>query len=1194
MKIEQIFQEDINRSINGVIKVDQDDLSVIEQEVREYVITKELKKHFSSFFNFYSESFDTPTHDIGVWISGFFGSGKSHFLKMLSYILENKPVGSSTTVDLFRQKFADDPAAFLPIARSTQGLTETILFNIDVVSMNKDTEAVKRVFAKMFYNHLGYFGENLEVVQLEQFIDSQGKMQEFKQAFAASRGDSWEKCRRSYKFHAKHVCAALVQALGMSEQDAKLCTQGKQNVELSIETLVQDIKQYVDSKPADFRLLFMIDEVGQYIGDNTSLLLNLQSLAENIGSVCKGKVWIICTGQEAIDDIIKVQSDAFSRIQARFKTRLSLSSSSVDEVIQKRVLQKTPAAAQELETVYAANSAALRNLFTFKETQADIKGFASAVDFSVNFPFIPYQFIIMQKVFAEIRRHGNSGKHLSGGERSMLSGFQEAAQKVKEGDEFTLVPFFHFYNTVHSFLDSSIRQVIERADRAAQAEAGLSAYDVDVLKLLYLIRYIDNDIPANIDNIVILMADDIRADKIIMRQQVRESLDRLLAQNYIGRTGDTYNFLTNEEQDIQRAIRNETRVDTATIVQRIAHLIFEDIYTTRKYRYSKEYDFGFDRYVDSVAIGAVSNTTCPGLRFLTVATDSDAKNPMRLLTESVHQAIAVLPESDYFSALEQAEKIRKYIRQRNITALPQSTQNIIRAQQEEANRLDAAAMAELTQAIAHADFYVAGQHLTDRTTDPKAKIENALRYLIDSLYSELGQVQVLAASEDAVHAILAGNAANLQGLEDNQGALALVEDYLALQHAQNLPTSMHDIRSRFSAIPYGWRELDIACLVARLVVAQKATVKYMGATVPATDPKLPDMLLKKSEIGKTLISKRENISSSKIKAVREFLRQYLDVMTVPADEDALVAFILDKFTEVRDHLNGLLAHYAGHSYPGRNLVEAALRAVHHVLDHKADNIALINCIVKTQDDLLDSGEDLQPVESFFNNQRPIFDAAFKLILAIRYDADFINESPEAAAAFAAMQEICFVQPGQKFNYRRIPELNSLSATVQAAHSALLAAKREELHEIVRQCMSAVHLAAGSDLRFRDVLNQADHYYKQKKRDIDSLSTVTLLDGLTAQLVKVKDEALERIERISRPVQPQPTPPKPAPGGGSAPTPPTPKPAPPVPQKTYRTVNRAVFFPTRKLETEADVDAYVDALRASLKKCLAEVDGVYIK
>ena len=160
MMIRNMFAEDINRQINGVIKVDQDTTDVIEQEVREYVITKELKKHFISFFDYYSDSFDKPTDDIGVWISGFFGSGKSHFLKMLSYILENKSVGGVPTVEMFRKKFADDPATFMLIDKATRGKTETILFNIDIEgSINKDKTAVLRVFAKMFYNHLGFFGE---------------------------------------------------------------------------------------------------------------------------------------------------------------------------------------------------------------------------------------------------------------------------------------------------------------------------------------------------------------------------------------------------------------------------------------------------------------------------------------------------------------------------------------------------------------------------------------------------------------------------------------------------------------------------------------------------------------------------------------------------------------------------------------------------------------------------------------------------------------------------------------------------------------------------------------------------------------------------------------------------------------------------------------------------------------------------
>lgn len=156
MRIRDMFAEDINRRINGVIKVDQSSGDITCQEVKEYVITRELKKHFIRFFDYYSEAFDAPTADVGVWISGFFGSGKSHFLKMLSYILENKEINGVSTVEMFRRKFEDDPATFMLIDKATRGKTETILFNIDIEgSMNKDKTAVLRVFAKMFYTHLG-------------------------------------------------------------------------------------------------------------------------------------------------------------------------------------------------------------------------------------------------------------------------------------------------------------------------------------------------------------------------------------------------------------------------------------------------------------------------------------------------------------------------------------------------------------------------------------------------------------------------------------------------------------------------------------------------------------------------------------------------------------------------------------------------------------------------------------------------------------------------------------------------------------------------------------------------------------------------------------------------------------------------------------------------------------------------------
>ena len=103
MQLQHIYRSDINRDINGVIKVAQDDERSIEQELREYIITRELRKHFNTFFNNYEKSLNYPTDKIGVWISGFFGSGKSHFLKILSYLLENKVVNGKTALQYFEE-----------------------------------------------------------------------------------------------------------------------------------------------------------------------------------------------------------------------------------------------------------------------------------------------------------------------------------------------------------------------------------------------------------------------------------------------------------------------------------------------------------------------------------------------------------------------------------------------------------------------------------------------------------------------------------------------------------------------------------------------------------------------------------------------------------------------------------------------------------------------------------------------------------------------------------------------------------------------------------------------------------------------------------------------------------------------------------------------------------------------------------
>lgn len=1186
MIIRDMFAENINRPINGVIQVDQSGKEILQQEVQEYVITKELKKHFIEFFNFYNDSFTVPTNDVGVWISGFFGSGKSHFLKMLSYILENKDIDGTSTVEMFRKKFDDDPATFMLIDNATKVQTETILFNIDIEgSMNKDKTAVLRVFAKMFYNHLGFFGNNLKVAMLEQYIDQLGKTEQFRRVFEQKKGKPWLDQRKAFAFNGKYIVPTLVEVLDISEEDAKRWFSDKTPVEFSIARLVEDIKAYVDSKPKDFRLLFMIDEVGQYVGTDTDMLLNLQSLTEKLGSECRGNVWVMCTGQEAIDEIIKVRADEFSRIQARFKTRLSLSSSSVDEVIQKRVLKKTPEAENLLEKMFDENINSLRSSLSLDSPKHDLRDvFSGPTAYVTNYPFIPYQFVVMQEVFSEIRKHGNSGKHLSGGERSMLSGFQEAAQVLQTKDEYALVPFYRFYDTVHTFLDSSIRRVIERCQKAADNCHGILPMDVDVLKLLYLIRYVD-DIPSTLENVTILMMDDIRTQKIVLREEVRKSLERLLSQNYIGVVQESYRFLTDEEQDIQRDIYQNTIVDSAEIVSRISSMIYADIYTARKFRYGK-YDFDFDKMVDGVTSGAVTGGM--KLRFLTIASDAVDKSELHLTVESKGQAIVVLNDASYYEALEHSMKIRKYVKSKNVSSLPKSTQDIIRNHLDEAAKYETDAADQLKKAIINARFYVDGEHIPIKGNDAKVKIDQALEYLVIHVYHQLDLIGKHAESDADILSILNGDQMMITGGEPNRDAAAKVEEFLVIQNRNKLPTSMADVQSRYQSVPYGWKEIDIAAVVAMLISQQKVTIKYGGATIQPNNPKLPEMLRKKSEIGKTIISQRVSVTAAKMKAVRELLREYFDVMSVPNDEDGLVSFIVERFNAQLEHYKSLDERYnTDRKYPERSKVQDAIKLVEDILSQQKDNTALVERVLKREDDLFDSKEGLEKVETFFKNQVNVFDAAIELEQSLMNDLEYIKQDAEANNALNQIRLITQVQPGGvKAVYSSIPTLNTLMQTVKKAHNEMLRTKREELLDMVTQCSADVRKAAdGEHMKAKPVFDAADRYFNSLRQKINTCESLALMTGYPIGLWEQRDNYYKRVQAAVAPVVEV----KPKPQVKNE----VQKPVVKV-QKRYRAIYRQSLLTATKLESEAEIDEYINRLRDSMKRMLDGYDGIELK
>lgn len=1158
MQIKNLFKSDINRSINGVIKVAQDDETSIKQELEEYVVTRELNKHFVTFLNNYENSITFPTDKVGVWISGFFGSGKSHFLKILSYILSNREVGGKKAVEYFEDKF-DDPMLFAQLEQCTKPTTDTILFNIDSKSpLTKDSTAILRVFAKVFYEHLGFYGNDLKVAKFEQHFTKEGVMDAFKSKFEEINGDKWENSRDSYTFFEDDIVEALV-SLGKSEVSARNWFNGEEEVDLDIETLVKEIKDYVDSRGKDYRLLFMIDEVGQYIGSDSSLMLNLQTIVEEIGTKCGGQVWVMVTSQEAIDSITKISGDDFSKIQGRFNTRLSLSSSSVDEVIKRRILAKTSDAENLLRMRYTQDSAVLKNLFTFNGAVLDLKGYGDATDYVETYPFVPYQFKLMQNVLAQIRKHGNSGKHLSGGERSMLSGFQEAAQVIENKDETALIPFSLFYNTVHTFLESAIRRVIDRCQRAADNHDGIEAYDVEILKLLYLIRYVD-DIKSNVDNITTLMVNDISADKINMRKEIQESLDRLYSQNYISRNGDTYQFLTDDEQDIEREIR-QIVVDNSAIVNNIASTVFNDIYANKKFKYGK-YDFSFDQYVDDVSVG--STTGGIKLRVLTSISDlfNSGEATILLKSKADNEAIVVMSEDfPYYNELHRAMQIRKYMKGINVSEKPEAIQAIIRGKQQEATAHESRASVLIGKSIAAGKFYVTGEKVDIKAGGVKEKLDALLTELIENVYSRLTYIRKNYDSDADILTILSGNNGQISMdsvKNPNYDAQKEINEYLEMQSNKMMTTSMGDLQRRYSGIPYGWREVDIAACVAALIADQKISIQYGGSTIQPNDRRMPDYLRKRSEIDKANVIRRVKLSDKLIKDTRGILKDYLNTMDVPNDEDGLITYVISKFEVERNELQNMLdKYYATDLYPGKGIVENGINICNAILSQKKDNTALLTRITDKEDDLFEHSDDMVKVRSFFSSQKPVFDAALSLADKMKGESSYLQAEDDLKNKVKRVYEIIKMQNP----YKSIPELPGLSQEIKDKYDAILTVKRTEVLSDIQSAMAAIHQEADSSQM--GIVKNADSALTDKRDEAGKSSSMTSLDAMKIQIENIKNQYLSRLMKT------------------------------PDPEIKTATMVRSSLGYTTKLKNEDDINEFVEYIREKLKENLEGNDELHI-
>lgn len=1081
MKLRDLYNKDITREIQGVIKVD--DERSMAQELDEYVVTEEIAHHLDTFFDAYSKGLGSArTEQMGVWLSGFFGSGKSHFLKIVSYLLDNREVNGKKSVDYFDDKIKD--AMLLGnIKRAGDTSSDVILFNIDTKSSLENTTSKDKVLAvieKVFNEKLGYSHINF-VADIERFLEENGKYNEFKSKF-----ENWLVMRSDFDFNQYEIAEKYAEVMGVSADEAnRLFDNRRDSYEVSAQSFAERIQNYIEKRGNDHHVVFLIDEVGQYIGNDGSLLLNLQSIVEELGVRTNGRAWIICSSQEAIDDVVKgVKKDDFSKILGRFDTKIKLSSTDIDEVIKQRLLAKTSDGTAALTSTYGSKEAEIKNLLTFGEGGTYKATYKDANDFAATYPYIPYQFKLLQDTYMSIRDKGFAGAHLSSGARSLLGAIQETAKAHADSEVGTLVPFSAFYETVVTAIDSSIIRIFNKV-KIMIRDGQLESQDEKILKTLFLLRSAQETMPTNLDNLAVLSVSNISDNILDLKKELADSLKRLEDRILVQKLGDHYRFLTDEEQDINREIKSQTfdPSDTATTLGEVLRGMVDT-----KFKYSNGRVFSLDLYMDDNKINGGTNELA--LKFTSGEHHNIQSESMRFNDAAF---IATPLPIDLRNDIETAVKIEKYIRQQLGVKNDTERANIISARRSEMEGLKEKITADFSDVIRSATVIINGSVLDIPVRESVAtRRDLILTELVKSVYNKIEYIKA-PLSRSNIKRLLTLPKMELEVASANAKAEDAINEYIIEQSRNHVPITLDSAVRDFRAAPFGFTDEDVVYIVAYLMKKALVNLIYNGIVLPPTAD-TADILLKSANDNRITIKVRERIDTDLIDTVRSLARDLFDTTALGESEDEIADYLRSEINNKLEATARYLAKYDYANYPGKSAVEAINTSLRE-LKQLRDTTELFDTLSSKQSELRSVFESLRPVVSFFDNQANIFDRAVNSVK----DYEMVSMSITVTAPEVDSIREILSNPEP---YNDIPKLPQLTTTLEqitkAGHSELEKranearmleeARRKAVAERVKAKAEGKELAeapkVAKPLRSGDLINRT--YSLKSESDVDAM------------------------------------------------------------------------------------------------------------
>ncbi len=594
MKIKEIFEKKIDRNIEEVIKVTQDDENVVRQEISEYIITDSIGSHFEEILSAFAEAPSNPTEGIAVWVSGFFGSGKSSFAKILGYILEGKKIGETDARQLFLQQTSNKKIKDLLEYIKIKIPTKAIIFDVSQdVGVKETSGKITGIMYKNLLKSLNY-STNFDLAKLEQDLEEEKKLEKFIEIYEKEFNKKWDKGKkRAFALNEASRILHLMDNKTYPAADSWINSLGGKDsygnligrADITPNELATLSFELMNRRGNGDALVFVIDEVGQFVSTSVDRMLDLQAIVQAFGVEGRNRVskkeaispiWIVVTSQEKLNEIVSSLNDKrieIARLKDRFKIEFDLAPSDITELTIKRILLKKPSAIPELEKLFNDNSARLSHCVKLENTARDSRVIKD--EFINLYPYLPYQIDLCIDIMSGIRMEPGAARFSGGSNRTIIKQAQELLINKKvnlaEYDLGYLVTIDKVFDLIEGNLSSEKQKDISDIAR----NFGVESTELRVSKAICLLEYV-KDLPRTAINIASVLYQRVGDEPFI--NEVKNAIDNLEKVNLIKLSDDGYKLLTPQEKnwDIKRNQISAKFSEINSIKKEIFKEIFKD------------------------------------------------------------------------------------------------------------------------------------------------------------------------------------------------------------------------------------------------------------------------------------------------------------------------------------------------------------------------------------------------------------------------------------------------------------------------------------------------------------------------------------------------------------------------------------------------------------------------------------------